>query len=340
MSELPVRAHDNTSPAGAAANALALSLIVPTYNEAESLPALFARLDEVMAGAPERYGRSYEVVLVDDGSTDATFKLCAERQQQDAHVRVVRFRRNFGKTAALHAGFALSRGRYVVTLDADLQEDPADMFRLLEPLDAGYDMVSAWREQRNDPLAKTLPSRVFNAVVARVTGLALHDFNCGFKAYRREVITELRLYGELHRFIPVLAHQQGFRVVELPVRHQARRHGKSKFGAGRLGSGYLDFIQVIFLVLYLRRPFRLFGSLGSLLCAGGMAVLGYLTVLWFLGDRPIGDRPLLTLGMLMVLAGLQFLSTGLIGEMLRNLNYRPGDEYAIREILGQPQDAS
>jgi hypothetical protein len=219
-----------------------------------------------------------------------------------------------------------------------MQEDPADMFRLLEPLDAGYDLVSGWREQRDDPLTKTLPSRVFNAVVARVTGLALRDFNCGFKAYRREVLTELRLYGELHRFIPVLAHQQGFRVTEARVHHQARRYGKSKFGLGRLGGGYLDFLQVLFLVLYLRRPFRLFGTIGTLLCGLGTVVLAYLGTLWFLGDRPIGNRPLLTLGVLLVLVGLQFFSTGLIGEMLRNLNYRPGDEYAIREVLGHPKD--
>jgi hypothetical protein len=213
------------------------------------------------------------------------------------------------------------------------------MFRLLEPLDAGYDLVSGWREQRNDPLSKTLPSWVFNSVVALVTGLSLRDFNCGFKAYRREVITHLRLYGELHRFIPVLAHQQGFRVTEVPVHHQARRYGKSKFGAGRLVSGYLDLIQVLFLVSFLRRPFRLFGTIGSVMCGLGTLALVYLTVLWFMGDRPIGNRPLLTLGVLMVLVGLQLLSTGLIAEMVRNMSYRPGDDYSIAEIADYPKDA-
>ncbi len=212
------------------------------------------------------------------------------------------------------------------------------MFRLLEQLDAGYDLVSGWREQRNDPLNKTLPSRVFNGVVARMTGLALRDLNCGFKAYRREVTRELRLYGELHRFIRVLAHELGFRVTVVPVRHQPRRFGKSKFGAGRLVSGYLDFIQVLFLILFLRRPFRLFGAIGSVMCGLGTLALGYLTVLWFMGDRPIGNRPLLTLGVLLVLVGLQFFSTGLIAEMLRNLTYRPGADYSVREILGVPKD--
>ena len=338
MAEPHTLLYDQALPADAVPPELALSLVIPVFNEAGSLPVLFARLAEVLAAGPARYAESYEVVLVDDGSTDESFRLCAEQQRRDEHLKVVRFRRNFGKTAALRAGFSLSHGRYVVTLDADVQEDPADMFGMLDQLDTGYDLVSGWREQRNDPLTKTLPSRIFNSVVGLATGLSLRDFNCGFKAYRREVVDNLRLYGELHRFIPVLAHQQGFRVTELPVHHQARRFGKSKFGAGRLVSGYLDLIQVLFLVSFLRRPFRLFGFIGSLLVGLGTLALGYLTVLWFLGDRPIGNRPLLTLGMLLVLVGLQFFSTGLIAEMLRNLNYRPGDDYSIAEIAGLPKD--
>jgi glycosyltransferase involved in cell wall biosynthesis len=339
MAEPKTLLYDPAPLTDAAPPELALSLVIPLYNEAGSLPGLFARLAEVMAAAPARYGESYELVLVDDGSTDDSFRLCAEQQRLNPRLRVVRFRRNFGKTAALQAGFSLSRGRYVVTLDADVQEDPADMFRMLDQLDAGFDLVSGWREQRNDPLTKTLPSRIFNSVVALVTGLSLRDFNCGFKAYRREVLDNLRLYGELHRFIPVLAYQQGFRVTEVPVHHQARRFGKSKFGAGRLVNGYLDLIQVLFLVSFLRRPFRLFGFIGSLLIGLGTLALGYLTVLWFLGDRPIGNRPLLTLGMLLVVVGLQFFSTGLIAEMLRNMNYRPGDDYSIAEVTGSPKDS-
>src|SRR5512145_2443114 len=224
---------------------LELSIVVPIYNEEESLPPLYQRLIEVLEGGPLAYRASYEIILVDDGSDDRSFAVCAELQQRDQRVRVVQFRRNFGKTAALLAGFSLARGKRLITIDADMQEDPGDMFRLLDQLDAGCDLVSAWRYHRNDPLSKTLPSRIFNAVVSRLTGVHLHDFNCGFKAYSHEVVADLRLYGELHRFIPVLARQRGFRVAEIQVEHQRRRFGKSKFGAGRLSRGYLDFIQVL-----------------------------------------------------------------------------------------------
>ncbi|NJN17843.1 MAG: glycosyltransferase family 2 protein [Oscillochloris sp.] len=259
--------------------------------------------------------------------------MSAEIQAADPRVRVIQLRRNFGKTAALSAGFRHSRGGLVMTIDADMQEDPGDLFRLIERIDNGYDMVSAWRARRNDPLSKTLPSRVFNAVVSRMTGLQLHDFNCGFKLYRREVVEEIRLYGELHRFIPVLASQRGFRVTEVPVEHKPRRYGKSKFGARRLGRGYLDFIMVLFQSSYMRRPLRLFGMLGTFLVFCGGLICFYLSILWLQGQRPIGDRPLLTLGVLLLITGLQFFSTGLVGEMIRNSSYHPGDEYAIRRIL-------
>ncbi len=312
---------------------LALSVVVPVYNEEESLPPIYQRLTEVLAAGPAPYRSSYEIIFIDDGSRDRSFEVCAQLQRNDPRVRVVQFRRNFGKTAALQAGFNLARGARVITIDADMQEDPGDMFRLLAPIDSGYDLVSAWRKERNDPLSKTLPSKIFNFVVARITGVHLHDFNCGFKAYSQEVVADLRLYGELHRFIPVLARQRGFRVTEVPVVHQRRRFGKSKFGARRLGRGYLDFIQVLFLTSYLRRPLRLFGSIGTLLTLLGLAICAYLSLLWFQGQRPIGDRPLLTLGVLLLITGLQFFSTGLVGEMLRHSSYRSDDEYAVRRVL-------
>lgn len=318
----------------------ALSVVIPVYNEHESLPLIYARLTEVLASAAEPYRSGYEIVLVDDGSSDGSFKVAAAIQADDPRVRVVQFRRNFGKTAALHAGFQMARGARVVTIDADMQEDPGDMFQLLGKLDEGYDLVSAWRLQRNDPLSKTLPSRLFNGVVSRLTGVSLHDFNCGFKAYAREVIEDLQLYGDLHRFIPVLAQQRGFRVGEIAVTHQPRRFGKSKFGAKRLGRGFLDFIQVLFLTSYLRRPMRLFGAIGSLFVFAGIVIGFYLTVLWFQGQRPIGDRPLLTLDVLLLITGLQFISTGLVGEMLRHSSYRPGDEYSIRCVLKSDQSAT
>jgi len=316
----------------------ALSVVIPVYNEDESVPVIYRRFSEVLGAGPEPYHSSYELIFVDDGSADGSFAALGAIQAADPRVRVVQFRRNFGKTAALHAGFRLSRGRRIVTIDADMQEDPADVFRLLERLDAGYDMVSAWRARRNDPLSKTLPSRVFNGVVAALTGLKLHDFNCGFKAYTRPVVDELRLYGELHRFIPVLASQRGFRVTEVPVEHRPRAFGKSKFGARRLGRGYLDFIMVLFLSSYMRRPLRLFGALGTMLTLAGGLICAYLTLLWFQGARPIGDRPLLTLGVLLLITGLQFISTGLVGEMIRNSSYQPGDEYAVRRVLGAGRD--
>ncbi|HMQ32528.1 MAG TPA: glycosyltransferase family 2 protein [Chloroflexaceae bacterium] len=332
----PVVEQRAGSAAAEEARPRALSLVIPVYNEEESVPLICARVAEVLAAGPEPYRSSYELILVDDGSSDGSFAACLAAQAADPRVRVVQFRRNFGKTAALQAGFRLARGARVVTIDADMQEDPADLFRLLERLDAGYDLVSAWRLKRNDPLSKTLPSRVFNAVVSRLTGVQLHDFNCGFKAYGGEVTRDLRLYGDLHRFIPVLAHQQGFRVTEVAVNHQPRRFGKSKFGARRLGRGYLDFIQVLFLTSYLRRPLRLFGALGTIFVLLGGLICAYLTVIWLQGQRPIGDRPLLTLGVLLLITGLQFVSTGLVGEMLRHGSYQPGDEYAIRRVVEAP----
>ncbi|MCU0490240.1 MAG: glycosyltransferase family 2 protein [Chloroflexaceae bacterium] len=317
----------------------ALSVVVPVCNEEESLPPLYQRLTEVLAAGPRSYSVSYEIVFVDDGSTDRSFDVCAHIQRQDERVRVIQFRRNFGKTAALHAGFSIARGERIITIDADMQEDPGDMFQLLGQLDQGYDLVSAWRKQRNDPVSKTLPSRIFNAVVARLTGVPLHDFNCGFKAYSREVVEDLRLYGELHRFIPVLARQRGFRVTEVAVAHQRRRFGKSKFGARRLGRGYLDFIQVLFLTTYLRRPLRLFGMVGTAFFGVGLVICLYMSWLW-LNAIPIGTRPLLLFGVLMLITGLQFISTGLVGEMLRNSTFRPGDDYAIRRIIGNNQDTA
>jgi glycosyltransferase involved in cell wall biosynthesis len=314
-------------------DSLALSIVVPIYNEASGIESLHAELTRVLTEGPAPFRDQYELIFVDDGSRDGSFERCAAYFDRDPHLHVLRFQRNFGKTAALNAGFAAARGRYVVTIDADLQEDPEALFDLLAKLDEGYGMVSAWRETRNDPLSKTLPSKVFNGVVSSVTGLKLHDFNCGFKAYRREVVKELDLYGSQHRFIPLLVAQKGYRVAEVPVEHRPRQFGTSKFGARRFGRGYLDFIQVLFLTKYLQHPLRLFGSIGSILGLVGTVILAYLTVLWFLGQRPIGNRPLLTLGVLLVLTGLQLVSTGLIGEMLRRYAHHPGDDYVVREEL-------
>jgi glycosyltransferase involved in cell wall biosynthesis len=329
--EPPAVERSTATPAGAT-DEVALTWLIPVFDEEESVGPIHARITEVMAAGPEPY-RSYEILFVDDGSRDASLRVCQDLAAKDSRVVVVQFRRNFGKTAALHAGFKLARGRRVVTIDADMQEDPGDVFRLLAPIDAGdFDLVSAWRERRNDPLNKTLPSKVFNGVVANVTGLRLHDYNCGFKAYAAEVVHDTSLYGDQHRFIPLLVHQRGFRVSEVPVEHKPRKFGKSKYGTKRLLRGYLDFMQVLFLVTYLRRPMRLFGAVGTVAIAVGVLICLYLTVIWFAGQR-IGNRPLLMLGILLILTGTQLISMGLIGEMLRHGTHRSGDEYTIRRII-------
>ena len=314
-----------------------LSLVIPLLNEADNLRPLHERLTTSLT----QVGRPYEILFVDDGSTDASPVILEELFRRDpAHVRVIQFRRNFGKTAALSAGFAHARGPVIITMDADLQDDPAEIPAMLARLDEGYDLVAAWRVDRQDPLDKRLPSRLFNFVVSRFTGVRLHDFNCGFKVYRRAVTDSVRLYGELHRFIPVLAHQQGFRVAELPVRHHPRHAGVSKYGAGRLLRGFLDFGTVLFLTTYLKRPLHLFGTSGLVIFGLGSLINLYLAVLWLLrevggvaGIGPIGTRPLLTVGVLAMILGIQLISIGLLGEMLRYFTFRPTEEYTIGRVL-------
>lgn len=291
-----------------------LSLVVPVHNEVESLPQLVALCGESLraAGMPE-----FEIVVVDDGSRDGTWPLLC-RLARDPASRVVahRLRRNFGKAVALSVGFHHARGSRVVTLDGDLQDDPTEIPRLLAKLDEGFDVVSGWKQNRQDPLGKTLPSRFFNRVTGLLSGLPLHDFNCGFKAYRAEVVKSLTLYGELHRYIPVLADHNGFRVTELPVRHHPRRFGSSKYGLERLLRGAIDLLTVIVTTKYLGRPAHFFGGAGALLAGAGILQLAYLTVLWFTGQGPIGTRPLLTLGVLCLFTGVQLLCFGLLAELL------------------------
>jgi glycosyltransferase involved in cell wall biosynthesis len=313
---------------------LAISIIIPIYNEAQNIPLIYQRIVQVMTDAGQSYQDNYEILFIDDGSTDNSFEICSKISDNDPRIRAVQFRRNFGKTAALQAGFSLSQGKYIVTIDGDMQEDPADMFKLLDLLNNGFDMVSGWRKIRNDPLSKTVPSKIFNWAVSKLTRIPIHDFNCGFKAYRSEMIKEIKLYGELHRFIPVLADQRGFRITEIAVSHQRRKFGNSKFGAKRLFKGYLDFIQVLFMANFLRFPLRLFGAIGTILVLLGIIILLYLTILWFEGIRPIGDRPLMTLGVLLTLMGVQLFSTGLIGEILRKDNFKADEEYTIRKKAG------
>jgi len=306
-----------------------ISVVIPVLDEEENLLPLY----ESLSRALEEVGKEYEIVFIDDGSTDNSYQILERLHAKDQeHVRVIQFRRNFGKTAALASGFNQARGEVIVTLDADLQDDPGEIPKLLGPLEEGYDLASAWRRYRKDPLSKTLPSRIFNGVVCALTGVRLHDLNSGFKAYRREVAQGVKIYGELHRFIPVLAHWRGYRVGEVEVVHHPRRYGRSKYGLSRLGRGFVDFLVVLFLTYYLRRPLQLFGAIGALLFATGFGIGLYLTVLWFFGQG-IGWRPLLFLGILFIIVGVQLISIGLLGEMIRNFAYQPEEEYSVRRVL-------
>jgi len=288
-----------------------ISVVIPIHNEERSV----ALLHEELQAALEPLGEEWEAVYVDDGSTDGSFAALTRLHAREENVRVVRLRRNFGKAAALATGFAQVDGDVVVTIDGDLQDDPAEIPRLLAKLHEGFDLVSGWKAQRRDPLTRRIPSKLFNHVAGWMSGLRLHDMNCGLKAYRRDVVRSLVLYGELHRFIPVLAHEQGYRVAELPVNHRPREHGRSRYGLERYLRGFLDLLTVSFMGRYRHRPLHLFGGLGLLLFASGTTLLVYLTVVKLTGHA-IGQRPLLTLGVLLVVVGMQFFSLGLISEMI------------------------
>jgi glycosyltransferase involved in cell wall biosynthesis len=307
-----------------------LSVVVPVLNEAPSLPILYRELTAVLEGLPY----SYELLFVDDGSRDGSLEVLEKLHREDDRVRVLGLRRNFGKAAALSVGFAHVQGRVIATLDGDLQDDPAELPRLLARLDEGLDLVSGWKVQRQDGPSKTVPSRLFNAVTAWLTGIRLRDFNSGFKVYRRSVVEEIRVYGELHRFIPVLAARRGFLVGEVPVNHRPRRFGASKYGTSRFVRGALDLLTVLFLTRYTRRPLHLFGGLGLVGLGVGLAVSLYLSGLWLAGVRPIGNRPLLAFGVLAIVVGIQFLCLGLMSELILSFEARDSEEVSIRTRLG------
>jgi len=310
-----------------------ISVVVPVHNEERSVALLVDELDSVL----QQLGAPWETVFVDDGSTDGTFAALTRLHAARDDVVVVRLRRNFGKAAALTAGFAQARGDVIVTIDGDLQDDPAEIPRLLVKLDEGFDLVSGWKTDRRDTLRRRILSRVFNAATRWISGVRLHDMNCGLKAYRAEVVRGLPLYGELHRFIPVLAHHRGYRIAELPVNHRPREHGRSRYGLERYLRGFLDLLTVSFLGRYRHRPLHLFGGLGLTLSFVGVGILVYLTVVKLLGEA-IGQRPLLILGVLLVVVGLQVFSLGLITELITShheerVSERDRAEALIEEIL-------
>jgi glycosyltransferase involved in cell wall biosynthesis len=288
-----------------------VSVVVPLFNEEATLAALY---EEVRAALDPK-GLAWEIIYVDDGSTDKSHQELVRLHAAHTNVRVVRLRRNFGKAVALSAGFEAASGEVIVTMDADLQDDPAEIPLLLEKLEEGYDLVSGWKCDRRDPFARRLFSRVYNGTTGIVTGVRLHDMNCGLKIYRAEVLENVRLYGDLHRFVPVLAHHLGFRTAEIPVNHRPRLNGRSRYGLERYARGFFDLLTVAYLGRYRHRPLHFFGGIGMLLGTAGSAILLYLTILKLSGSA-IGGRPLLMLGILLVVVGIQFFSLGLVGEML------------------------
>ena len=307
-----------------------LSFVVPFLNERESLETLYGEIVENC----DALDKSFEIIFVDDGSSDGGDTVVRTLIRRDPRISMIRFRRNFGKSAALSAGFKAARGAIVFSMDADLQDNPSEIGNFLAALDAGADVVSGWKQVRNDPLDKTLPSRLFNKAVNKAFELDLNDHNCGFKAYRREALQELNLYGELHRFVPALLNARGYRIGQIPVEHRARQFGASKFGAKRLIKGALDLLTVWLNTRYGARPLHLFGGGGLVLSTLGVAILSYLSVLWFLGMGPIGDRPLLMLGMLLVLFGGQMITVGLLGELILHRTIGERDKYSLGTCEG------
>lgn len=311
---------------------LDLSVIIPVLNEVESLETLYSQLHEVLS----KLGKSYEIIFIDDGSSDGSFEVLKELHAHDNRVNVIRLRRNFGQTAAFSAGFDLARGDVIITMDADLQNDPQDIPSLVEKIEQGYDVVSGWRIKRQDAfLTRRLPSQVANYLISKLTGVDLHDYGCSLKAYRREVVKNTRLYGDLHRFIPALASWMGIQVTEIPVDHFPRRFGRSKYGIGRVIKVILDLITVKFLLGYATRPIQIFGLFGMLCLTVGTGLGVYLSVLKLFLGQDIGDRPLLLLAILLVVLGVQLITMGLLGELIVRVYHEAQDKptYMVRELL-------
>ncbi len=308
-----------------------LSVVIPMRNESPNVARLYAELTSAL----EAFGRPYEVIVVDDGSTDDTFDRLAALQLRDPRIRVIRFRRNFGQTAAFSAGFAHARGRYVITADGDLQNDPADIPRMVETLERGPDIVAGWRKERKDSFFnRRLPSMIANWIISRATGVKLHDYGCSLKVFRAEVVKPMNLYGEMHRFLPAIASEQGVVIEEQVVNHRPRVHGASKYGISRTIRVVLDLLTVKFLISYSTRPVQIFGLIGIALGTVGAAILGWLAYVKYFQHEGIGDRPLLLFGILLIFTGVQLLTLGLLGEMLARTYHESQSKptYVIREV--------
>ena len=307
-----------------------ISFVIPTKNEEGSVSILYNEIIEVM----EKLGYPFEIIFVDDGSTDLTFEKLKELHQRDKRVKVIKLRGNCGKSMALQAGFEYSKGEIVFTLDGDLQDNPKEIPNFLKQLENGYDLVSGWKKKRYDPMTKVIPSKIFNYLARRLTGVNIHDTNCGFKVYKREVIQNLNLYGELYRFIPIIASKQNFNVGEIVVEHRPRQFGKTKFGWGRTIKGFLDLITVFFLTSYLNKPGHFFGTLGLISFFFGFLIGIYITYLRLTTGSIQFRQPLLFLGMLLMIIGIQFISTGLLAEMLISTKQKFDSKRFVKETLG------
>ena len=296
------------------------SIIIPAYNEKDSILILLEKIKSIFLNNTNL--ENFEIIFIDDGSTDNTYLIAKEWFiKEELNYSLINFRVNRGKSYALDAGFKESSGEIILTIDADLQDEPDELFNLINKLKNNYDLVSGWKRNRKDPLNKTIPSLFFNKFTSFISGVKIHDFNCGLKAYRKDVVKDINLYGELHRYIPLLAAWRGFRIAEVPVKHHRRKYGYSKYGIERYLRGFLDLVTIIFLNKYLKRPLHLFGSIGIILLFFGVLIESYLTILWFLGD-PIGSRPLLFFGILLIISGLQSFFFGLLGDMLASTNFK------------------
>lgn len=302
-----------------------ISIVIPLYNEEESIIPLSHDIRKAMS----RLNTDYEVIMVDDGSTDSSLQKLKEITKTDKRFRYFSFRKNYGKSAALQIGFKIVTGDAVVTMDADLQDDPHEIHNLLKKLEEGFDLCSGWKKKRQDPFIKKISSKFFNFVTKVISGIKIHDFNCGLKAYRKEVVENVRVYGELHRYIPVLAKWQGYSITEVPVMHHPRRYGKTKFGISRFFKGFIDLVTVLFVTRYIKRPMHFFGFLGALAFLIGIIILGYLSVLWIQGHS-LSNRPMIFLGMLLIIVGVQLFAVGLLGEVIVH-NSMDDREYVIKD---------
>jgi len=315
---------------------LELSIVIPVRNESPNIKPLYDELTTTLV----RAGRSYEIIVIDDGSTDDTFEQLASLQSRDPHLRIIRFRRNFGQTAAFAAGFAYARGRLVVTADGDLQNDPADIPRMAAIIDEGYDIVCGWRRDRKDTfVTRRIPSMIANKLISWATGVDLHDYGCSLKVLRAEVVKPLRLYGEMHRFLPAIASQIGVRIQEVVVKHRPRQAGASKYGLSRTVRVVLDLLTVKFLLSYSTRPLQIFGLLGLVAGGTGLAITGYLGYIRLTTTQGIADRPLLLLGMMLLFVGVQLVTFGLLAELLARTYYESQNKpvYVIREVRQTPE---